>query len=542
MKRLLFTLLVCAIPALAAGTVTSSISSIGPTVSVLQFNWTGDAVNGSVPSTAAVSLLSVQGYYISNVQIRPLTPAPTSGYAVTVTDGRGADILSGLGGSLSASATANFAPSSAVPPLVGSLTINLTGNAVASAQGQVLVYFTKPGTVNLGIVNQQSSGTSNSGRLGYTYTAESFGAAGTCASDDTAFIQAGINALQGTGAPLWLSGCYKTTSALNVSSAGNITFDGGGTIKPYVSGAAYNALQILGYNGTSTTVTTNISLANRAFPSTNVVGVTSVGAFSVGGYVFMNYNDGTYTFGQVSQVQGIAGNNLTLVDPLYIPMTSGVTTITPLVMSPSVKVKNLTFDGSNFSPNAYSFALETGNTVDLDMEGLTYKNFSQTAFAAATYITVGYKTISNRERVYNSGSVGYDQLNYVYQSNMEGSNIIASNGPASTGACGIGLSFVINSSFSNIQSMGSYSREMKLLGCGYNNFTNINLGNSPHATLLSIAVGSYRNRFHNVVTVYAPTGIGVWFSDQSKLSTASRRSVATPTTTFPSVSRTPTIP
>lgn len=147
MKKLLAVFLLC-LPrlALAAGTVTSSVQAInqGGTAYIVTVNWQGDASTGSVPTTTITGLGPVQGYQITQIQTVPGTPAPTAGYSITVKDQFGYDMAGGQATTLSATAAASFATTSAVPPVVGSLSFALTGNSVASARGKVLLYIFKP--------------------------------------------------------------------------------------------------------------------------------------------------------------------------------------------------------------------------------------------------------------------------------------------------------------------------------------------------------------------------------------------------------------
>jgi hypothetical protein len=146
MKKLLAVFLLCLPLARAAGTVTSSVQAInqGGTAYIVTVNWQGDASTGSVPTTTIAGLGPVQGYQITQIQTVPGTPAPTAGYSITVKDQNGYDMAGGQATTLSATAAASFATTSAVPPVVGSLSFALTGNSVASARGKVLLYIFKP--------------------------------------------------------------------------------------------------------------------------------------------------------------------------------------------------------------------------------------------------------------------------------------------------------------------------------------------------------------------------------------------------------------
>jgi hypothetical protein len=147
MLRTLALLMLC-LPrlALAVGSVTYSTQQINQngTAYMVTINWVGDASTGTVPTTVIGGLGQVQGMQITQFQTIPGSTAPTASYSVTVKDVNNYDMMEGQGAGLSATASASFATSSAVHPVVGSLTFALTGNSVASANGRVLIYLFKP--------------------------------------------------------------------------------------------------------------------------------------------------------------------------------------------------------------------------------------------------------------------------------------------------------------------------------------------------------------------------------------------------------------
>lgn len=143
-KLLLFML---ATSAFAAGTVQQTASKLGNTDNwVVAFQWTGDSGTGSVPVTNATGIAQLQGYLITAVETTPGSPAPSSGYSLAVKDPSGFDILAGAAVSLSATVPESFAASTAAPPLQGTFSVTITGNAVASARGSVFVFLSKPGS------------------------------------------------------------------------------------------------------------------------------------------------------------------------------------------------------------------------------------------------------------------------------------------------------------------------------------------------------------------------------------------------------------
>lgn len=146
--------LVSCVHALAAGNVTQGQTPVQLGTSdiwVIQFDWTGDASDGSVPAITAQELTPISGYQPVGVQFVPGTPEPSDGYSVAIYSGligttrRGADLLAGAGISLSATSPGYGAIAATATPLVGTITMQVSGNSVASAKGTVQVFFQKTG-------------------------------------------------------------------------------------------------------------------------------------------------------------------------------------------------------------------------------------------------------------------------------------------------------------------------------------------------------------------------------------------------------------
>lgn len=111
-------------------------------VTVIEFTWTADDSNGSVP--AAVATLNY-GAYITRVVTDPGTTAPTDNYDITLTDVDSYDVMGGTLANRDTADTEQAIPAMASgiygSPLVkGNLTLTITGNSVNSATGVVRVY------------------------------------------------------------------------------------------------------------------------------------------------------------------------------------------------------------------------------------------------------------------------------------------------------------------------------------------------------------------------------------------------------------------
>ncbi len=164
----------------AAGNVQQSLQQLGGQSGltwVVVFHWTGDATTGSVPVTRAnigrVGIL--QGYYITSVETTPQTPAPTSGYGLTINDQAGVDALTGAAASLSSTAAQAFPAALSLPPINGSFTLNITGQNVAGAKGAVYVYLQDP-TSLIGSGSVGPAGPPGPGVTGLTGIIEGHGA------------------------------------------------------------------------------------------------------------------------------------------------------------------------------------------------------------------------------------------------------------------------------------------------------------------------------------------------------------------------------
>ena len=166
-KIALYSLIVA--PLFGAGSVDQSIAQLGVSPSYLiTVKWTGDASTGSVPITQITGgsssiqqqlFAGLQGYVFTTVTTAPGSPAPTNGYALSIKDPSGLDILQGAGASLSSSVPQVFGVPSTSPPLnavyqqqqiMNSISINITGQSVASAKGTIYIYLSKSPVINTG--------------------------------------------------------------------------------------------------------------------------------------------------------------------------------------------------------------------------------------------------------------------------------------------------------------------------------------------------------------------------------------------------------
>lgn len=126
-----------------AGTVTIAHYAIGM-VRRVEVSWTADAADGSVPATA---LPSFEGRLLALVT-NPGGTAPTDNYDITLVSGIGDDRLQGVGANRhttnTESAPVVYSGSTVHPWVDGDevITFTLAGNAVNSADGLAVLYYT----------------------------------------------------------------------------------------------------------------------------------------------------------------------------------------------------------------------------------------------------------------------------------------------------------------------------------------------------------------------------------------------------------------
>lgn len=127
-----------------AGTIAVTSHKSFGVIRRLVIDWTADAADASVPS---LLLPAIEGRLLA-LETNPGSTAPTDSYDIVVNDGEGADRLVGAGADRdtadSAITAVAFASSSIHPPVSidEALTLAISNNAVNSATGRVILYYT----------------------------------------------------------------------------------------------------------------------------------------------------------------------------------------------------------------------------------------------------------------------------------------------------------------------------------------------------------------------------------------------------------------
>lgn len=136
----------------AAGAVTQAIKNYANgNMKTVTFSWTGDAVNGTVPSTATNAAITTEiaGWYVYAIETDPGV-APTTLYDIVINDASGFDISGGQLANRSATATERVIPKlDATASLYGgvlvdsALTLVITNQSAVSATGTVKLMLSK---------------------------------------------------------------------------------------------------------------------------------------------------------------------------------------------------------------------------------------------------------------------------------------------------------------------------------------------------------------------------------------------------------------
>ena len=136
----------------SAGTVAQALSKFpNANMQVLTFSWTGDAGDGTVPSTATGTAITgeIAGWYVYAIETNPGT-APTTLYDIVINDAEGLDIAGGMLADRSATVTEKITPSLDSTFSIfggvlidGALTLVVSNQSDLSATGTVKLIMSK---------------------------------------------------------------------------------------------------------------------------------------------------------------------------------------------------------------------------------------------------------------------------------------------------------------------------------------------------------------------------------------------------------------
>lgn len=156
MKRLILAVLAILIlggNARAAGSVTQAINRYpNANLRTVVLSWTGDAANGTVPSTATSDAITadIAGWYVYAIETDPGSVAPTTLYDIVINDASGFDVAGGQLANRSATATERIIPKlDTTASLYGgvlidsALTLVITNQSAVSATGTVKLFLAK---------------------------------------------------------------------------------------------------------------------------------------------------------------------------------------------------------------------------------------------------------------------------------------------------------------------------------------------------------------------------------------------------------------
>lgn len=281
------------------------------------------------------------------------------------------------------------------------------------------------------------------------------------------------------------------------------------------------------FNGTQSslnqsTVTASLTLANRSLVTNRTITVASATGFTVGKMVSIIYDDGTLHFEQYSPIAAVAGAVITLQDPIVVPtlttQTNGISAFNGMLAN--VMARDITVDCSGTSGTVGSiFGVGATLVRDSYFDNITSNNCNQSVTSGGIIALIGYNNSFHKLYSRNSGSAGNNAIEINRQSNATGSDFLSEgNTLLAQAAFGTGFVYTVNCNFSNITASGQYNRNIKLLGSGWSQFTNLIGNGSVNATGLGITIGSYRNIINNVTVLLnnsgGGNGAGIWLSGQ----------------------------
>jgi hypothetical protein len=346
------------------------------------------------------------------------------------------------------------------------------------------------------------------------FSVTTYGALGDGSTDDTIAIQATIDAAEVHSGIVWFPpGTYKTTAAL-VLGTSNVTLQGAGessVITPVYANSDNNSAAIVSVGGSTAAdfLAVNGNEGDRTI--TLAAGAVSARPYVVGDMVQLIENSSS-GLQQMALVQGIAGDVLTLSDPLYEPfLTSATAEAHRLTPRTGLMIRDLAIDGSGMTGTARRGIL-LDRTLGAKVIGVTASHFPENGIC----LRRGYHTVVEDARLIVCGVGSDDTGASAAAIHCDRQTGLVADGIRAERSSGFGPQFVNcnGCAVSNVRSAYTNNRGLKINFTSYSTFVNLEIV-SPTKTGLSLAGGSHDNRISNVV-VRSSGESGLWFAAQAE--------------------------
>jgi hypothetical protein len=288
---------------------------------------------------------------------------------------------------------------------------------------------------------------------------------------------------------------YATSSPLRPRDGQVLDFTGA-TIQPWGS-SSYPVIRAGG------SISTNRKLASDAteFALTVTLDAGSVAALGLAAGDYVRIASKNEARVQVSQVVGIAGEVITVADPLYWPFTvadgAHLAKVTPITLT----IRDLTVDGVN-NTGAETIGLEILYTLNVTLERLFFKH----VLGAGLSAFVGYGMQARGIRTERCGTQALSDVHVYGQTRFQFSDIQSFRAEAFAP----GFYGCTAGTIARLSSVGAAGRGFKLqtgAGCILQAF---HIDNVPSpGTSLGLVVGCRRNVVQGAMCIGGNTGLWV---------------------------------
>ena len=349
-----------------------------------------------------------------------------------------------------------------------------------------------------------------------TFTAANAHAAGysigsACNGGSEAIVAAVSSGQAGIYYP---SGSFTCYAGLTIPQPGNFTITGSGkgstSILAYPVTPTFHFISASGMTDIQTTSTTNITEANRFTPTTSTFGVSSAIGITPGAYIYLDsvspITGRSWT--QISTVSTVSGSNITLDDPVLVPLFSaqpnGVSVITPVR---NLYIGNFLLDGQSIGFDRYANvfdAIDLQIVADSTVENVRFQNWTS---YGGLYGNIIHNSDLINLSAKNSGTDGSNDLN------LNAATLTRASHWSSIDANGFGPGSGVSTRvmFSQMQISHPRSRDFKVIGCAWCFFSDISFDRSGTGNGIQIGEGSYRNIFTGLSGTLNPVNENIEF-------------------------------